>query len=259
MGLLFFLSPDMADAPVRRINKKHKFVADGIFFVELNALLTRELAEEGYSGVEVRTAPNKTQIIIKATRTKNVLGDKGRRIHELTAVIEKRFNFKPDQIALFAERVDNRALCATAQAESLRYKLLGGLAVRRACYGVMRFVMDSAAKGCEIIVSGKIRAQRAKAMKFRDGYMIKTGHAVLDYVDTAVRHVMMRQGVLGIKVSIMLPYDPTGKITGLPSKPQADVVTIIEPKEEVQMPITVAQRPEESAEVAAPEEATETA
>ena len=46
-----------------------------------------------------------------------------------------------------------------AQAESLRYKLLGGLAVRRACYGVLRFVMESGAKGCEVIVSGKLRAQ----------------------------------------------------------------------------------------------------
>merc|ERR1719231_762871 len=244
----------MADASTaKRISKKHKFVADGIFFAELNALLTRELAEEGYSGVEVRSAPSKTQIIIKATRTKNVLGEKGRRIHELTAVIEKRFNFKPDQINLFAERVDNRALCATAQAESLRYKLLGGLAVRRACYGVMRFIMDSAAKGCEIIVSGKIRAQRAKAMKFRQGYMIKTGHSVLDYVDSAVRHVLMRQGVLGVKVSIMLPHDPTGKVPGLPNKPQADVVTIIEPKEEVQLPITIAPKREEQP--AAPEAA----
>merc|ERR1711943_171689 len=104
MGL-FFLSQSRSLINGRkrrkRINKKHKFVADGLFYAELNALLTRELAEEGYSGVEVRTAPNKTQIIIKATRTKNVLGEKGRRIHELTAVIEKRFNFKPDQINLF--------------------------------------------------------------------------------------------------------------------------------------------------------------
>merc|ERR1711982_103803 len=161
---------------------------------------------------------------------------------KLTAVIEKRFNFKPDQINLFAERVDNRALCATAQAESLRYKLLGGLAVRRACYGVMRFIMDSAAKGCEIIVSGKIRAQRAKAMKFRDGYMIKTGQPVKEYVDVAIRHVLIRQGVLGIKVSIMLPHDPTGKVPGLPNKPQADVVTIIEPKEEIDRPVTVAKK-----------------
>ena len=32
---------------------------------------------------------------------------------------------------LYAEKVANRGLCAVAQAESLRYKLLGGLAVRR--------------------------------------------------------------------------------------------------------------------------------
>lgn len=27
----------------------------------------------------------------------------------------------------------------------------------------------------QVIVAGKLRAQRAKAMKFRDGYMIKSG------------------------------------------------------------------------------------
>lgn len=32
---------------------------------------------------------------------------------------------------LYAEKVATRGLCAIAQAESLRYKLLGGLAVRR--------------------------------------------------------------------------------------------------------------------------------
>jgi small subunit ribosomal protein S3e len=29
--------------------------------------------------------------------------------------------------------------------------------------------MESGAKGCEVIVSGKLRGQRAKAMKFKDG------------------------------------------------------------------------------------------
>jgi small subunit ribosomal protein S3e len=32
---------------------------------------------------------------------------------------------------LFAEKIASRGLCAIAQCESLRYKLLGGLAVRR--------------------------------------------------------------------------------------------------------------------------------
>ena len=36
-----------------QVSKKRKFVADGVFKAELNEFLTRELAEDGYSGVEV--------------------------------------------------------------------------------------------------------------------------------------------------------------------------------------------------------------
>jgi hypothetical protein len=53
-----------------------QFVADGVFYAELNELLTRELAEDGYSGVEVRVTPLRTEIIIRATRTTNVLGER---------------------------------------------------------------------------------------------------------------------------------------------------------------------------------------
>ncbi|XP_011028621.1 PREDICTED: 40S ribosomal protein S3-1-like [Populus euphratica] len=114
-----------------QISKKRKFVADGVFYAELNEVLTRELAEDGYSGVEVRVTPMRTEIIIRATRTQNVLGEKGRRIRELTSVVQKRFKFPENGVELYAEKVNNRGLCAIAQAESLRYKLLGGLAVRR--------------------------------------------------------------------------------------------------------------------------------
>lgn len=185
---------------------------------------------------------------------------------------------------LYAERVANKGLCAQAQAESLKYKLIGGLAVRRACYGVLRFIMESGAKGAEVTVSGKVRAQRAKGMKFSDGYMIKTGRAAeggchraqgkcraerrpgqerqekwqirtcgsravpcviffllltkriclvlstTEYVDSAIRHVLMRQGVLGVKVEIMLPHDPKG-VMG-PKIPLSDKITIMEPKED---------------------------
>ncbi|KAK6151998.1 hypothetical protein DH2020_014633 [Rehmannia glutinosa] len=232
-----------------QMSKKRKFVADGVFFAELNEVLTRELAEDGYSGVEVRVTPMRTEIIIRATRTQNVLGEKGRRIRELTSVVQKRFKFPENSVELYAEKVNNRGLCAIAQAESLRYKLLGGLAVRRdhgedtwivissivavifqACYGVLRFVMESGAKGCEVIVSGKLRAQRAKSMKFKDGYMISSGQPVKEYIDSAVRHVLLRQGVLGIKVKIMLDWDPKGKQG--PTTPLPDLVTIHPPKEE---------------------------
>ena len=157
-------------------------------------------------------------------------GVKGRRIRELTSVVQKRFKFAEGAVELYAEKVANRGLCAVAQAESLRYKLLGGLAVRRACYGVLRFVMESGAKGCEVIVSGKLRAQRAKSMKFKDGYMVSSGHPTTEYIDSAIRHVLLRQGVLGIKVKIMKEWDPSGKVG--PRTPLPDVVTVLPPKED---------------------------
>uniref|UniRef100_A0A8D2D9A1 KH type-2 domain-containing protein n=1 Tax=Sciurus vulgaris TaxID=55149 RepID=A0A8D2D9A1_SCIVU len=100
-----------------QISKKRKFVADGIFKAELNEFLTRELAED--------------EIIILATRTQNVLGEKGRGIQELTAVVQKQFVFPEGIVQLYAGKVATRGLCAIAQAESLQCKLLGALANRR--------------------------------------------------------------------------------------------------------------------------------
>ncbi|KAG9004003.1 40S ribosomal protein S3 [Tulasnella sp. JGI-2019a] len=210
-----------------QISKKRKFVADGVFRAELGEFFMRELAEEGYSGCEVRVTHARTEIIIRATHTQEVLGEKGRRIRELTSLVQKRFKFPENSLELYAEKVQNRGLSAVAQCESLRYKLLGGLAVRRACYGVLRFVMESGAKGCEVVVSGKLRAARAKSMKFTDGFMIHSGQPAKDYVDYAVRHVLLRQGVLGLKVKIMKGHDPEGRMG--PRNPLPDTVVIFDP------------------------------
>jgi small subunit ribosomal protein S3e len=115
-------------ATSQHVNKKRKFVADGVFFSELSELLGRELHDEGFSGVEVRNTPTRTEIIIRATRTKAVLGEKGQRIRELTSAVQKRFGFREGTVELYAERVMYRGLCAMAQAESLKYKLIEGLA-----------------------------------------------------------------------------------------------------------------------------------
>eukprot|EP00292_Cryptomonas_paramecium_P009763 CAMPEP_0113679466 /NCGR_PEP_ID=MMETSP0038_2-20120614/10660_1 /TAXON_ID=2898 /ORGANISM="Cryptomonas paramecium" /LENGTH=247 /DNA_ID=CAMNT_0000597501 /DNA_START=65 /DNA_END=805 /DNA_ORIENTATION=+ /assembly_acc=CAM_ASM_000170 len=231
----------------RKISWKRKFVADGVMYAELNEMLMHELAEDGYSGVEIRKTLMRTEIIIRATRTKEVLGEKGQRIRELTLAVQKRFGFPEGTVEMFAERVHNRGLSAMAQAESLKYKLLGGLQVRRACYGVIRFVMESGALGIEVIVSGKARVQRAKSMKFKSGFLITTGHPAQIFVDKATRHVMMKQGVLGIRLKIMLPHDPEGK--NGPKNPFPDNVTILDPKED--KPITVAAKGDEKAAAAA--------
>ena len=52
----------MTSVPGASVSKRRKFVADGVFYAELNEFFQRELAEEGYSGVEVRVTPTVTDI-----------------------------------------------------------------------------------------------------------------------------------------------------------------------------------------------------
>lgn len=210
------------------LSKKKKLVADGVFYAELNEFFTRELAEQGYAGVEVRKTPSKLEVIVKASNTQGVLGEQGRRIHELTSLIVKRFKLSPEGIAIYAERVEERGLSAAVQAEALKAKLLSGLPIRRAAYGVLRFAMGAGAKGVEVVISGKLRAARAKSQKYADGFMIHSGQPIRDFIDIAIRHVLMRQGVLGIKVKIM--KDPAANRFGPRALP--DAVKIAEAKDE---------------------------
>merc|ERR1712018_655786 len=129
------------------------------------------------------------------------MGEDGQRLRELTSMIQKRFGFQKGSV---------------------------DISVRRAAYGIVRTVMDSGAIGCEVIVSGKVRAQRAKAMKFQEGYLFTTGHPSKTYVESAVRSVEMKQGVLGLKVRSMKPHDPDGK--NGPTERIPDNVEVLEPK-----------------------------
>ena len=61
-----------ATAQGATVSKRRKFVADGVFYAELNEFFQRELAEEGYSGVEVRVTPTVTDISMSLTFGLNV-------------------------------------------------------------------------------------------------------------------------------------------------------------------------------------------
>ncbi len=71
--------------------------------------------------------------------------------------------------------------------------------------------MESGARGCEVVVSGKLRGQRAKSMKFVDGMMIHAGnstnHTSIMQLDTSfcVKECSV------VKVKIFLNHDPTGR------------------------------------------------
>jgi small subunit ribosomal protein S3e len=218
---------------VRKINTKKKFVADGVFQAELNEFLTRCLGMDGYAGIEVRATSMSTEIRVKATKTREILEKSARKVRELKSLIEKRYNFNDvdNKVELAIKPLPyDKNLCAAAQAENLKYKLLGGTPVRLAANNILAQVMKrGGAKGCEIIISGKIRGQRAKSQKYKQGYIISTGQPKLEFVDEAVRHVELRQGVLGCKVKILPDSE---RAVGKYRKVMPDFVKIHEPKEE---------------------------
>merc|ERR1719238_726244 len=85
------------------------------------------------------------------------------------------------------------------------------------------------AVGCQIIIGGKVRGQRAKAQKYLSGYLISTGQPKKEFVDSCIRHVHMRQGVLGIKVKIMRSLER--KQQGKAMKVMPDYIKIHDPKD----------------------------
>ena len=116
---------------------------------------------EGYAGIEVRATSMSTEIRVKATKTKEILEKSAKKVRELKSLIEKRYNFNDDdnkvELAIKPYPHD-RNLCASAQAENLKFKLLNGTPVRLAANNIIGLVMRRGqAIGCEVIISGKIR------------------------------------------------------------------------------------------------------
>merc|ERR1711879_584321 len=216
---------------LRHINKKKKFVADGVFNAELHEFFGRILADYGYGGMEVRSSEARTDITVRVVTKDDTSKDFQRKHNELTSLIQKRYGFEDNHVNIKFDPIRNKGQCASAQAEMLKTKLLKGIAVRSAALSIINTVMKlGGATGCEVIVSGKMRVQRAKCMKYKSGYLISTGQPKKEYIDTAIRHCFFKQGIIGVKVKIMLPFDAAGK-KGI-SKPLPDSVEIPKPKEE---------------------------
>ena len=220
------------DKRVRKLNTKKKFVADGVFNAELNAFLQRVLGLEGYAGLEIRATSVSTEIRIKVAKHDELKEKGARRVREIKSLIEKRYNFNDEdnKVELTMRPLEyDRALCAAANAENLKLKLLSGIPCRMAVNNIMGGVMRRNAVGCEIIVSGKVRGQRAKAQKYSSGYQISTGQPRKEFVDIAVRHVNMRAGVLGVKVKIMMSVErKVGGVTHV----LPDYIKVHDPKDD---------------------------
>ena len=200
----------MSEQP--KMSKRRKLVTDGVFNAEVHEFFTRHLTEAGYSGLVVKRTSSKIIVSIKVVNRLAAVGKNGHKGNELQALIEKRFNLPAGTVSIKFDTIAQKSLSASAQAEFLKAKLLQGAPVRSAAMSVIRSVMrNNGVKGCSVQISGKMRQQRAKCMKYKAGYLISTGAPKDEFIDSAIRHIFFKQGIMGCQVKIMLPVDPSGK------------------------------------------------
>jgi len=179
---------------------KH-FIEQGIKLMQINEYLRSELVRAGFAGIDMQKTPLGVRITLKTSRPGLVIGKGGKRIQEITDTLHTKFGLEMPQIEV--EEVLNPDLNAQIMAERLAYSLDRGRHYRRAGYYILRKIMDSGAKGTEIIVSGKVTSQRARTTVFRAGTMKKSGQPAQEGVDKGVAQCVQKSGTLGIIVKIM--------------------------------------------------------
>ncbi|MBQ7405704.1 MAG: 30S ribosomal protein S3 [Candidatus Methanomethylophilaceae archaeon] len=180
---------------------ERKFVAENVRRVLLKEYLMKEVSRAGFGGLDVQRTPMGTRVILTTERPGLVIGRRGQTIKNLTAVIEDRFGFENPQIEV--QEVENASLNAQIMAEKLAFSLERGWHFRRAGHSTVRRIMDAGARGCHIIVAGKLTGQRHRTEKFKEGNIKFCGETKANFIDHGYAVAKLKMGVIGVTVEIM--------------------------------------------------------
>ncbi|MDH7508234.1 MAG: 30S ribosomal protein S3 [Methanomassiliicoccales archaeon] len=200
---------------------ERKFVTENIRRVLLKEFLMKEVDRAGFGGVEVQRTPMGTRVTLITERPGMVIGRRGVAIKNLTKAIEERFKFDNPQIEV--QEAENPNLNAQIMAEKLAFALERGWHFRRAGHSTVRRIMDAGARGCQVVISGKLTGQRHRTEKFKEGYIKFCGEPRLKFMKTGFAVAKLKPGVIGVRVEIM---DPQAKLP--------DEVEILPPEKAVE-------------------------
>jgi len=180
-----------------------RFITESIKKTEIDEFLQRRLERAGYGGVDLSKTPLGTHVVIYAMRPGIVIGRGGETIKDLATILEKNFKLSNPQISV--SEIEVPEFNAHVVASRVASALQRGVHFRRAGFWALNQVMDAGALGAEIVISGKLRTERARFEKFRAGYFPRCGEPALKYMKKAEAHVQLKPGIIGVRVKIMPP------------------------------------------------------
>ena len=182
---------------------ERKFIEDNIRKFEVKEFLQRELERAGCGEIDIQRTPLGTRVIVHVQRPGLVIGRKGQAIRKLTTILKTRFGLDNPQVEV--NELEVPELNPNVMARSIASALERGIHFRRAAYTALRRIMEAGARGAEITISGKLTGERAKTVKFVDGYLKHCGEPAMLYVKEGYAIAAPKPGVIGVKVKIMPP------------------------------------------------------
>jgi small subunit ribosomal protein S3 len=182
---------------------ERKFVTENIRRTLLKEYLMSRVGRAGFGGLDVQRTPMGTRVTLICERPGLVIGRRGEAIKSLTRAIEEDFNFNNPQIEV--QEVENPNLNAQIMAEKLANALERGWHFRRAGHSTVRRIMDNGARGCQVIISGKLTGQRHRTEKFKEGHIKYCGQAKLNFMHQGFCPAKLKPGIIGVTVQIMDP------------------------------------------------------
>ncbi|MCS7112261.1 MAG: 30S ribosomal protein S3 [Ignisphaera sp.] len=185
------------------VNIKRYFIEQGVKKVAVDEYLASKFWRAGYAGVDVIRTPLGTRVIIYAARPGMIIGRRGQTLRTIQLILEKLFSIENPQITVV--EVENPDLSARVVAFNIALALERGIHFRRAAFIALRRILGAGAIGAEIIISGKLVAERARYEKIKAGKVYKSGEQSLKLVDRAIAHVLLKPGIFGVEVVVTKP------------------------------------------------------
>lgn len=199
---------------------ERKFVQENQRRVMLKEFLMQESERAGFGGLKIQRTPMGMLITMQIERPGLIIGKGGKRIKELTETIEKEYQVENPQIEI-EEVGGSIALNAQLMAQKVASALERGWHFRRVGHSTVRRIMDAGARGCQVIIAGKLTGARHRLEKFTAGYVKYCGEVAKQVMEEGLAVAVLKAGIIGVKVRIM---GPDAKMP--------DEIEIVEGKEE---------------------------
>ena len=184
-------------------NNIHKMIRRNVDRQLVREYLLKETERAGFGGLTFNRTPEGTKVTLRAEQVGRVIGRRGKVIHDLQRRLQEDFDLDNPQLEV--EEIEESRTNAQVMASRLASSLERGWFFRRAGHSTVQNIMDAGARGCIVILSGKITGARHRVEKFQKGHIKYCGETALQLMEVGFSTAVKKLGTIGCTVRIMRP------------------------------------------------------